>query len=157
MEGWELPREHSHKETRRRKRTGRGGLGGSGPGSTTTVCAEAACLPPPETPPTPQAPAFRTTRRGKWSHSLVASSNLRGSHVRSGVPKGTMLPIGWVALRPFNPLLRVRSTQAPRATGNGSALLTPGRCTLVLVGVTRPEISRSWWWIKGRRNWGSAT
>ena len=126
MEGWELPREHSHKETRRRKRTGRGGLGGSGPGSTTTVCAEAACLPPPETPPTPQAPAFRTTRRGKWSHSLVASSNLRGSHVRTSVPERRHVA-HWLSCHPPSPLtslLRVRSTWAPRATGSGSVLLT---------------------------------
>ena len=126
MEGWELPREHSHKETRRRKRTGRGGLGGSGPGSTTTVCAEADCLPPPETPPTPQAPAFRTTRRGKWSHSLVASSNLRGSHVRTSVPERRHVA-HWLSCHPPSPLtslLRVRSTWAPRATGSGSVLLT---------------------------------
>ena len=129
MEGWELPREHSHKETRRRKRTGRGGLGGSGPGSTTTVCAEAACLPPPQTPPpppAPQAPAFRTTRRGKWSHSLVASSNLRGSHVRTSVPERRHVA-HWLSCHPPSPLtslLRVRSTWAPRATGSGSVLLT---------------------------------
>lgn len=127
MEGWELPREHSHKEARRRKRTGRPGLGGSGPGSTTTVCAEAACLPPPETLPTPHVPAFRTTRRGKWSHSLVSSSNLRGSHVRTSVPERRHVA-HWLSCHPPSPLtslLRVRSTWAPRATESGSVLLTP--------------------------------
>ena len=117
-----------------------------------TVRTELARLPPPETSAQPFV--LLVAENGR---TLLAPYNLRGSHVRSSVPKGTMLPIGWVALRPFNTLLRVRSTQAPQAMGNGSALLTPGRCKLVLVGVTRPEISRSWWWIKGRRSWGLAT
>ena len=73
------------------------------------------------------APAFRTTRRGKWSHSLVASSNLRGSHVRTSVPERCHVA-HWLSCHPLSPLtslLRVRSTWAPRATGNGSVLLTP--------------------------------
>lgn len=117
-----------------------------------TVRTEPAHLPPPET--SPQTFVLLVAEN---SRTPVSPFNLRASHVRSSVPKGTMLPIVCVALRPFNPLLRVRSTQAPRAMGNGSALLTPGRWKLVLLGVTRPEISRSWWWIKGRRSWGSAT
>ncbi|CAI9180416.1 unnamed protein product [Rangifer tarandus platyrhynchus] len=81
------------------------------------------CLPPPETP---RPPAFRTTRRGKWSHYLVAPSNLRGTSEPASL-KGARLPIGCLAIppSPLTSLLRVRSTWAPRATGSRSVLLTP--------------------------------
>lgn len=73
------------------------------------------------------APAFHTTRRRKRSHFLVASSNLRGSHVRTSIPERRHVA-HWLSCHPLSPLtslLRMRSTWAPRATGNGSVLLTP--------------------------------
>lgn len=150
--GWRdgnSPGNFRHKESRRRKRTERTGLGDSGPSSATTVCAEPLALLPLETASRPShspAPAFRTTRRGKWSHSLVASSNLRGEPRGLSVLKSAMCPLA-VLPSPKPPHLPPARApcQAPRAAGSRKCSAHPrgGGCELALA-VLRPQTSGSW-------------